>query len=93
MSGAFGGLEASAARFEATKRAARDLAEALTAPQLNWRPAPDRWSIPVEAALSGEEVLGRAERGPAGASHSGVRARMKLPCRSLHACAGLTGAC
>jgi len=45
MDDMFGGIEAAAAQFETTKREARQLAGSLTDGQLNWRPAPDRWSI------------------------------------------------
>ena len=39
------GLAASARQFEDTKKAARDLAGALSEQQFNWRPAPEKWSI------------------------------------------------
>ncbi|MGH7612697.1 MAG: DinB family protein, partial [Gemmatimonadales bacterium] len=39
------GLQASARQFEDTKKEANDLAAALTEPQFNWRPAPEKWSI------------------------------------------------
>jgi DinB family protein len=41
----FGGLEAAGGQFESTKREADEIVAALTDAQINWRPAPGRWSI------------------------------------------------
>lgn len=40
-----GGLEAVERQFESTKQEAADLVASLTDPQVNWRPAPGRWSV------------------------------------------------
>lgn len=41
----FGGLEAAVRQFESTKHEAAELVASLTDAQVNWRPAPGRWSI------------------------------------------------
>ena len=41
----FGGLDAARGQFEATEREARALAGSLSDVELNWQPAPGRWSI------------------------------------------------
>jgi hypothetical protein len=41
----YGGLDAAAEQFEATTRDARTLAGSFSDGELNWRPAPGRWSI------------------------------------------------
>lgn len=41
----FGGLEAAVRQFESTKREAEELVTSLADAQVNWRPAPGRWSI------------------------------------------------
>lgn len=45
MSDPYGGLEAAARQFEASKGEARAIAGNLSEAQLNWRPASNRWSI------------------------------------------------
>jgi DinB superfamily len=65
MSDAFGGLEAAATQFEATKHEARALAGTLTDPQLNWRSAADAWSIGQclqHLATSSDAVLDAIDR-------------------------------
>ncbi len=41
----FGGVAACARQFEATKREAAGLVAGMSDAQLNWRPAPDSWSV------------------------------------------------
>jgi DinB superfamily len=41
----FGGLEAAARQFGATKQEGADLTRDLTDEQINWQPGPGRWSI------------------------------------------------
>jgi hypothetical protein len=73
---AFGGLEAAATQFAATKRDARALAAALEDPQLNWRPAPERWSVGQclqHLSTSSDAALGAIDRALAAARERGWR--------------------
>jgi hypothetical protein len=61
----FGGLAAASSQFAASTREGAQLAGALTSGQLNWRPAPGRWSIGeclMHLAVSSDAALPAIDR-------------------------------
>jgi hypothetical protein len=74
----FGGLEAATRQFEATKREAAALVAGLTVEQLNWKPAPGRWSIAqclLHLAQGTDAVLPAIDRAIAKARERGLAPR------------------
>lgn len=74
----FGGLEAAARQFESTKHEAAGLVASLTDVQVNWRPAPGRWSIGeclLHLATSTDAALASLDQAIAHAQERGWVAR------------------
>ena len=73
MEDPYGGRQAAASQFEASKKEAHDLTGTLTDAQLNWRPAPEKWSIGqcLFHLATTDQVLGAIDRAIANARARG----------------------